>query len=159
MWSRPQMGVCVGQSVGPSWKPHSHHAHSGHGFRSSHFVSVHMPKAGRADACTLAVETRPILCVCTPGGGWRHRVACPSKQVLQRNTQQLLSRGSAPVSPTSHCSLEPDLGLLLQQLGSKPYSRQGCNNQRGSPTQYPVQALVTTAPNTPLIKGTMASTL
>lgn len=113
------MGVCVGQSVGPSWKPHSHHAHSGHSFRSSRFVSVHVTKAGRADARALAVEGRLILWVCSPGDGWCHRVACPSKQALQRNTQQLLSRGSAPVSPTSHCSLEPDLGALTPTTGEQ----------------------------------------
>ena len=69
--------------------------------------------------------------------------------------------GSAPVLPTSHCSLELDLGVSTPTMGEQTLPPTGlCHPQsRGGPAQCPVQALVTTTPNTPPIKGTMASIL
>ena len=72
--------------------------------------------------------------------------------------------GSAPILTILHCSSEMQVrkgsgGFYSQQLGSRPCPKQGCSNHRAKrrPTQYPVQALVTTTSVTPPIKGIMAS--
>ena len=69
-------------------------------------------------------------------------------------------RGSAPVPPASHHSLEPDLGTSTTTTGEQtlpPCRAVTSTKQRGGPTQHPLQALVTTATNTPPIKGTRAT--
>ena len=71
------------------------------------------------------------------------------------------SEGVLPVPPTSHHSLEPDLGASTPTTGEQTLTLTGLwqpPEQRGGPTQHPVQALVTTTPNTSPIRGTRAST-
>jgi len=53
---------------------------------------------------------------------------------------------NAAVPPTSHCSLEPDLGASTPTTGADPAPNRAltATEQKGSPAQYPVDALVTT---------------
>ena len=46
--------------------------------------------------------------------------------------------GRLPLLPTSHRSLEADLGLLYQQPGSRPCPWQGCDNHRAKRRRQPI---------------------
>ena len=72
--------------------------------------------------------------------------------------------GSAPIFPTSHHKSEPQLrsrsgGFYSNNQGADPAPDKAVTTteQRGGPSQHPVQVLVTTTSVIPLIKGIIAS--
>lgn len=75
----------------------------------------------------------------------------PRGHLLGRSTQQLLFQWehSSPANLTH--SLQLDLGLLLQQLGTRPCPNGAgtTTEQRGGPAQHPGQAAATTSSDTP----------
>ena len=81
----------------------------------------------------------------------------------RRNAQWLSPSGSAPIPPTLHYRWETQLtnwsgGLFSNNMRANPTrDRTMTTEQRGVPSLYPAQALVTAIPVKPPTKETMAS--
>lgn len=128
--------------------------------------------------CSIWETPRPNVCIPTVEVGWGQ---CQQYCSLWAHTTgdswhqqphtwidiscwRILSNSSpsmrAPISPTSYCSSDTNLGLLLQTLrvDPVPYRAVTMKEQRWGPAYYPVQATVITTPVSLRTKRVMAST-
>ena len=79
-----------------------------------------------------------ILWVHTKGERWQHRAYFLVDTSCRGVLSGFFNSRSLPVLPTAHCSLEADLELLYQQLGSRLCPWQGCDNRRAKRRPQPI---------------------
>ena len=66
----------------------------------------------------------------TTGDRWHHQPHTWIDSSCWRTLSNFSPNMRAPISPTSYCSSDMNLGLLLQKLRSRPCPRQGSDNDK-----------------------------
>lgn len=73
----------------------------------------------------------------TPGDRQHHRISHFDRWPLGRNTQRPFTSRSAPVPPSFHHSLEPDLGISALMTEERPCQGQGYDSHRANRRSCP----------------------